>query len=90
MYIAERFQELSLIDSLHGITIFAVQDVHVFAKEKDSQGKRIYIVATLPQFWYKYTRYALIIVFVFASESDNVTHLHGLEDKSYEKCCFSS
>lgn len=32
------------------------QDVHVFAKEKDFHGKRVYIVATLPQFWYKYTR----------------------------------
>ncbi|KAL9982229.1 hypothetical protein ACROYT_G004254 [Oculina patagonica] len=32
------------------------EDVHMFAREKDCDGKRIYIVATLPQFWYKYTR----------------------------------
>lgn len=32
------------------------EDVHVFAKEKDCDGKRGYIVATLPYFWHKYTR----------------------------------
>lgn len=31
----------------------------MFAKEKDLHGKRTYLVATLPQFWYKYTRYGL-------------------------------
>ena len=35
------------------------QDVHVFAREKDCDGKRVYIVATLPQFWFKYTRYTM-------------------------------
>ncbi|XP_015750339.1 PREDICTED: DNA-directed primase/polymerase protein-like [Acropora digitifera] len=35
------------------------QDVNVFAKEKDLQGKRIYLVATLPHFWYNYTRNCL-------------------------------
>lgn len=39
---------------------FFWQDVHVFAREKDSDGKRVYIVATLPQFWFKYTRYGLL------------------------------
>ncbi|PFX14310.1 DNA-directed primase/polymerase protein [Stylophora pistillata] len=32
------------------------ENVHVFAKEKDCDGKLGYIVATLPYFWYKYTR----------------------------------
>ncbi|XP_044170934.1 DNA-directed primase/polymerase protein-like [Acropora millepora] len=32
------------------------QGVHVFAKEKNLEGKRMYLVATLPQFWYNYTR----------------------------------
>ena len=30
------------------------QDVHVFAEEKDSDGKRSYVVATLEEFWSKY------------------------------------
>lgn len=34
----------------------------MFAKEKDCDGKRGYIVATLPYFWHKYTRSGITFI----------------------------
>ena len=63
MYVTSYMKNFT-IDIITGnipANIFYWKDVHVFAKEKDVHGKRVYIVATLPQFWYKYTRYDVSI-----------------------------
>ena len=43
-----------LLSILYLFIIVPRQDVHVFAEEKDSDGKRGYVVATLEEFWSKY------------------------------------